>query len=116
MVGPHFRPIGFFTPRMNSMWAPSSWRVRSPIHSRWALVSYQSPEVLSTRVMASSKPSSRASWLVKNSTRRRSGWVSGVTPTAAMKVRASLIFSDSSRYRAPCGLSPTKPSVQRWML
>ena len=60
-------------------------------------MSYQSPEVESTRVIASSKPSSRASWEVKNSTRCRSGWLSGVTPMAAMKVRASLIFSDSSR-------------------
>ena len=60
---------GCCTPRANSTWAPSSWRVRSPIHSRWAEVSYQSPVVESTRVIASSKPSSRASWLVKNSTR-----------------------------------------------
>ena len=31
--GPHFRPMGFLMPRQNSTWAPSSWRVRSPIHS-----------------------------------------------------------------------------------
>ena len=82
---------------MNSTWAPSSPRVRSPIHSMWAEVSNHSPPWLSTRVIASSKPSSSASWLVNTSTRFRSGWVSGVTPTAAMKVRASLILSVSSR-------------------
>ena len=60
MVGPTFMPIGFLMPRMNSTCAPSSWRVRSPIHSKWAEVSYQSPEVESTRVIASSKGSSRA--------------------------------------------------------
>ncbi len=42
--------------------------------------------------------------------------IDGVTPIAAMKVRLSLILSLSSRYRAPCGLSATKPSVHRWML
>lgn len=29
-------PNGLETPRRNSMCAPSSWRVRSPIHSMWA--------------------------------------------------------------------------------
>ena len=48
MVGPHFTPIGFFTPRRNSTWAWSGWRVRSPIHSMWPEVAYQSPEVEST--------------------------------------------------------------------
>ena len=33
MVGPHFSPIGLAMPRQNSTWAPSSWRVRSPIQS-----------------------------------------------------------------------------------
>jgi hypothetical protein len=79
------------------MCAPSSWRVRSPIHSMWALVSYQSPEVESIRVIASSKPSSSDSWLVKNSTCFMPGWLSGVTPMAAMKARLSLILSLSSR-------------------
>ena len=45
---------GFLMPRMYSTWAWSRWRVRSPIHSRCAEVSYQSPEVESIRVMASS--------------------------------------------------------------
>ena len=51
---PTFSPIGFLMPFIYSMWAWSSWRVRSPIHSRWAEVSYQSPEVESMRVSASS--------------------------------------------------------------
>ena len=38
----------------NSTWAPSSWRVRSPIHSICAEVSYQSPLVESIRVIACS--------------------------------------------------------------
>ena len=38
--GPHFMPIGFFTPRKNSTCAPSGCRVRSPIHSMWADTSY----------------------------------------------------------------------------
>ena len=36
------------------MWAPSSWRVRSPIHSMWAEQSYQAPVSESCRVSASS--------------------------------------------------------------
>ena len=52
--GPHLKPIGLRTPRRNSTCAPSGWRVRSPIHSMWAEQSYQSPEVESTRVSASS--------------------------------------------------------------
>ena len=35
------------TPDRNSTCAPSSWRVRSPTHSRWAEQSYQSPVRLS---------------------------------------------------------------------
>ena len=54
VVGPTFRPIGFFTPRMNSTCAPSGWRVRSPIHRKCAEQAYQSPEVESTRVSACS--------------------------------------------------------------
>ncbi|MNJ50488.1 hypothetical protein D3C77_457600 [compost metagenome] len=97
MVGPHLTPMGLEMPRMNSMWAPSNWRVRSPIHSMWAEVSNHSPDAPSRRVRALSTFSSRASWLVKTSTRDRSGWVSGVTPTASMKARASVILSASSR-------------------
>ena len=52
--GPHLKPSGLCTPRRNSTCAPSVWRVRSPIHSMCAEQSYQSPEVESTRVSASS--------------------------------------------------------------
>ena len=34
-VGTAFEPIGFLTPRKNSTWAWSSWRVRSPIQMKW---------------------------------------------------------------------------------
>ena len=53
-VGPTFTPSGLFTPEKNSTWAPSSFRVRSPIQSMWAEQSYQSPVVESRRVSASS--------------------------------------------------------------
>jgi hypothetical protein len=53
-LGPHFMPSGLSTPRRNSTWAPSSWRVRSPIHRRWAEQSYHWPVRLSTRVSACS--------------------------------------------------------------
>ena len=63
-VGPTFMPSGFFTPRRNSTWAPSSWRVRSPIHRKCAEQPYQSPVVESIRVSACSYGSSSASWLM----------------------------------------------------
>ena len=100
-------------PVKHAPWAPSRSRVRTPIHTRWAEVSYHWPEVRSIRVMASSRFRSRASWLVKNSTWCSAGWLSGVTPMASMNCRVSLIFSAISRYRAPWGLPSTKPSVQR---
>jgi len=52
--GPSFTPTGLWTPERNSTWAPSSWRVRSPIQGRCAEQAYQSPVVLSMRVSASS--------------------------------------------------------------
>jgi hypothetical protein len=52
-LGPHFMPMGLPTPRRNSTCAEPSKRVRSPIHSMWALVSYQSP-VSDPGVIASS--------------------------------------------------------------
>ena len=42
-LGPTLQPIGLPTPRRNSTCAPSSWRVRSPIHSMCAEQSYQPP-------------------------------------------------------------------------
>ena len=39
VVGPSFTPIGLAMRDMKSTWAPSSWRVRSPIHRKCALVS-----------------------------------------------------------------------------
>src|SRR5215211_6280752 len=53
-VGPSLAATGLPMPRRNSRWAPSSWRVRSPNHSRWAEQSYQHPVRLSRRVMACS--------------------------------------------------------------
>ena len=63
-VGPSFTPIGLWTPCRNSTWAPSPWRVRSPIQSMCAEQSYQEPVRESWRVSASSYPMSSASWLV----------------------------------------------------
>ena len=34
--GPILTPIGFAISAASATWAPSSWRVRSPIHSWWA--------------------------------------------------------------------------------
>ena len=53
-AGPSLAATGLAMPRRNSRWAPSSWRVRSPTHSRWAEQSYQPPVRLSRRVMACS--------------------------------------------------------------
>ena len=97
MVGPHFRPIGLRMPRMNSTWAPSGWRVRSPIHSMCAEVSNHSPVAPSCRVRALSRLSSSASWLVNISTRARIGWLSWVRPRVSMNSSASAIFSATSR-------------------
>ncbi len=43
VVGPSLTPTGFATRERKSTCAPSSWRVRSPIHRKWADVSYASP-------------------------------------------------------------------------
>ncbi len=45
MLGPIFAPTGFLMPRRYSIWAWSSWRVRSPTQSICPDVAYQSPEV-----------------------------------------------------------------------
>ena len=54
--GPHFMPMGLTMPRQNSTCAPSSWRVRSPIHRKWPEVATYSPEPMasSLRVRACS--------------------------------------------------------------
>ncbi len=52
--GPSLTPMGLRTCEANSMWAPSSWRVRSPIQIMWPEVSYSWPVRLSVRVSASS--------------------------------------------------------------
>ena len=53
-VGPSLAPMGLLTPEKNSTWAPSIWRVRSPIQIMWAEQSYHSPVRESCRVRASS--------------------------------------------------------------
>ena len=53
-LGPTLQPTGLPTPERKCTWAPSSWRVRSPIQSMWAEQSYQSPVSESCRVSASS--------------------------------------------------------------
>ncbi len=54
VVGPSFTAMGFLTFDMNATCAPSSWRVRSPIHRKCADVSYGSPDRESMRVSARS--------------------------------------------------------------
>ena len=53
-LGPHFMPSGFPMPSANSICALFSNRVRSPIQTMCADVSYQSPVRLSRRVKACS--------------------------------------------------------------
>ena len=88
--GPILAPTGLDSPDKNSRWAPPGRRVRSPTHTRWAEVSYQSPVSESRLVMASSKPRMRASWLVQKST-----WCSALpprlTPHARMNRKARSI-------------------------
>ncbi len=52
VVGPSFTPIGLRIFEANSMCAPSSWRVRSPIQTMCPETSYRSPVRESTRVSA----------------------------------------------------------------
>ena len=40
VVGPSLTPIGFWMWLSSSTWAPSSWRVRSPIQTKWLETSY----------------------------------------------------------------------------
>ena len=49
VVGPSLTPIGLRMWRSSSTWAPSSWRVRSPIQTKWPETSYG---VLGARVDA----------------------------------------------------------------
>ena len=42
VVGPSLTPIGLRMWRSSSTWAPSSWRVRSPIQTKWPDTSYGS--------------------------------------------------------------------------
>src|SRR5450756_2989554 len=51
-LGPSLTPTGLFTPEKNSTWAPSGWRVRSPIQSMCAEQSYQSPVSESRRAVS----------------------------------------------------------------
>ena len=60
--GPILTPTGLWTPWRMATWAPSTSRVRSPTHRKWAEVSYRRPERESRRIMASSYSRSRASW------------------------------------------------------
>lgn len=54
VVGPSLMPIGFEMRAANSMWAWSSWRVRSPTQTMWPEVSYSLPVRESVRVRAPS--------------------------------------------------------------
>ena len=88
VVGPSLTPIGFWMWLISSTWAPSSWRVRSPIQTKWLETSYGVCVRLSVRVIACSYSSTSASWLEWKSTRWNS---SGSAPIACMKVSARSI-------------------------
>ena len=88
VVGPSFTPMGFLMWLSSSTWAPSSWRVRSPIQTKWLETSYGSWVRLSMRVIACSYSRISASWLEWKSTRWNS---SGSAPIAAMKLSARSI-------------------------
>ena len=81
-------PIGFLMCLSSSTWAPPSWRVRSPIHTKWPDTSYGWSVRESMRVMACSYSSTSASWLEWKSTRWNS---SGSAPIAFMNVSARSI-------------------------
>ena len=85
VVGPSLTPIGLRTWRSSSTWAPSSWRVRSPIQRKCPETSYGAWVRESMRVIACSYSSTSASWLEWKSTRWNS---SGSAPIACMKVSA----------------------------
>ena len=84
-LGPSFTPIGFLIFEAKSICAPSSWRVRSPIHTKCADTSYGSPVRESIRVNAFSYSKISASWLEKKSTDLNA---SGSTPADFMKSSA----------------------------
>ena len=87
-------PIGFLIFDAKSTCAPSSWRVRSPIQTKWADTSYGSPVRESIRVKAFSYSRMSASWLEKKSTDLNA---SGSTPADFMKSNARPIsFAISS--------------------
>ena len=88
VVGPSFTPIGLRMWLSSSTWAPSSWRVRSPIQTKWLDTSYGVSVRESIRVIACSYSSTSASWLLWKSTRWNS---SGSAPIAFMKVSARSI-------------------------
>ena len=109
VVGPSFTPIGFLMWLSSSTWAPSSWRVRSPIHTKWPETSYGGSVRESMRVSACSYSSTSASWLEWKSTRWNS---SGSAPIAFMKVSARSISEAITSYCWPTGDSRTKSVFQ----
>ena len=79
--GPSLTPIGLRMWLSSSTWALSSWRVRSPIQTKWPETSYGVWVRESMRVIACSYSSTSASWLEWKSTRWNS---SGSAPIADM--------------------------------
>ena len=87
-MGPSLTPIGLAMRLSSSTWAPSSWRVRSPIHTKWLETSYGCSVRESMRVRACSYSRMSASCEEKKSTVWNS---SGSTPIASMNARARSI-------------------------
>jgi hypothetical protein len=92
VVGPSLTPIGLRIRDSSSTWAPSSWRVRSPIQRKCPDTSYGCWVRESMRVSACSYSSTSASWLEWKSTRWNS---SGSAPIAFMNVSARSISAAS---------------------
>ena len=116
--GPHLRPIGFLMPRQNSTWAPSSWRVRSPIHSRWrrGVVPVAAGGIDARHRLLVSRAAAPHGWC-RNRWCAVAAWTPSVMPQAAMKSSVSEMRVGEFLYSgSPAGCPAMKPSIQRWTL
>ena len=88
--------VGFSIPLQNSTCPPSSCLVLSPIQTKWAEVSWYSPVVESTLVIACSKGSNKASCEVQKFTVFNLLLKSELIPQASINAKASAILSSKS--------------------
>ena len=111
-VGPHLIPIGFSIPLQNSTCPPSSCLVLSPIQTKWAEVSWYSPVVESTLVIACSKGSNKASCEVQKFTVFNLLLKSELIPQASINAKASAILSSKSLNFLAAGVFLINPKFQ----